>query len=451
MNRKDRPKRSNLERIIEVECLRLSSEGAGVGYHDGKATFVAGLLPGEIGEVQIFEEKKSWQRGSLISVQDATVSSQRMNPPCTVYGVCGGCQLQHLSYPETLVWKKRWVADNLTRIGKIDMDHVLMHSTIGMEDPWRYRNKGRFHRGEDHRLGYHQEKSNTIVRFTDCLLISEPMNQWLKEIEDILLKEAPEIKTLTLRENSQGEGMLVLEPVYEGEKIRELLGKMNSLLICSNKDNKLAGINSVWGINSEGKPELVIGKGDFRQEILGLEYKVSPLAFLQVNPIQTQKLYTTVLQWAERSPAKVVWDLYSGIGTITLALAAKAQKVWGIEENSYAVEDARVNALHNRIENVEFIAGKVEDTFQQIDEHPDLVVLDPPRAGAHRRVLEGLIELQPKQIIYVSCDPGTLARDLGILQSGGYQVREVLPVDMFPWTGHVECIIMMTNSGSKGK
>ncbi|MEL1134793.1 23S rRNA (uracil(1939)-C(5))-methyltransferase RlmD [Desulfitobacterium sp. THU1] len=451
MNRKERPKRFNIERIIEVECLRLSSEGAGVGYHDGKATFVAGLLPGEIGEVQIFEEKKSWQRGRLISVQDATVSSQRVNPPCTVYGVCGGCQLQHLSYPETLVWKKRWVADNLTRIGKIAMDNVLMYSTIGMEDPWRYRNKGRFHRGEDHRLGYHQEKSNTIVRFKDCLLISEPMNQWLKEVEDILLKEAPEIKTLTLRENTQGEGMLVLEPVNDGENIRELLGKMNSLLIGSNEKDKRLGISSVWGINDAGKPELLIGKGDFRQEILGLEYKVSPLAFLQVNPIQTQKLYSTVLQWAERSPAKVVWDLYSGIGTITLALAAKAQKVWGIEENPYAVEDARVNALHNRIENVEFMAGKVEDTFQKIDEHPDLVVLDPPRAGAHRRVLEGLIKLQPKRIIYVSCDPGTLARDLGILQSGGYQVREVQPVDMFPWTGHVEAIILMTNSGFKGK
>ncbi|AGA68783.1 23S rRNA (uracil-5-)-methyltransferase RumA [Desulfitobacterium dichloroeliminans LMG P-21439] len=451
MNKKNRSNQSKLERIIEVECLRLSSEGAGVGYHDGRATFVAGLLPGETGKVQIFEEKKSWQRGRLIDVLDATVSSQRVNPPCTVYGLCGGCQLQHLSYPETLAWKKRWVADNLMRIGKIAMDDVIMHPTMGMEDPWRYRNKGRFHRGVDHRLGYHQEKSNTIVRFTDCLLISEPMNRWLKEIEDILLKEAPEIKALTLRENSHGEGMLVLEPVSDGGSLRELLGKMDSLSIESNGNSKRAGIRSIWGVSAAGKPELLIGEGDFRQEILGLEYKVSPLAFLQVNPIQTQKLYTTVLQWAQRSPAEVVWDLYSGIGTITLALAAKAQKVWGIEENPYAVEDARMNAQHNRIENVEFIAGKVEDTFQEIDEHPDLVVLDPPRAGAHRRVLEGLIKLQPQQIICVSCDPGTLARDLGILQSGGYQVREVQPVDMFGWTAHVECIIMMTNSGLKGK
>jgi 23S rRNA (uracil1939-C5)-methyltransferase len=149
------------------------------------------------------------------------------------------------------------------------------------------------------------------------------------------------------------------------------------------------------------------------------------------------------LDWAELSTEKVVWDLYCGIGTITLALAVKAKKVWGIEENPYAVEDARENAQHNGMDNVEFIAGKVEDTFQQISDRPDIVVLDPPRAGAHRRVLERLVELEPEQIIYVSCDPGTLARDLGILQSGGYRVAEVQPVDMFPWTVHVETTILL--------
>lgn len=204
-----------------------------------------------------------------------------------------------------------------------------------------------------------------------------------------------------------------------------------------------AGLRWAWGINRSGEPERIAGQGDFTEDVLGAEFKISPLAFLQVNPTQTRRLYSTVLNWAELSTEKVVWDLYCGIGTITLALASKAKKVWGIEENPYAVADARENARRNGINNVEFIAGKVEDTFLQISDRPDIVVLDPPRAGAHKRVLERVLELVPDQIIYVSCDPGTLARDLGILQSGGYRVAEVQPVDMFPWTVHVECVVTL--------
>lgn len=452
-----------INKIIDLEGLRLSSEGMAVGYHEGKATFVPGLLPGEIGQVQIMEEKKNWQRGKLLRILKA--SEDRVNPPCSVYSVCGGCQLQHLNYEQTLVWKKQWVADALSRIGKIQLDSVTIHPTIGMDHPWRYRNKARLHCGEEGSLGYYQEKSKATVPFDDCLLISEGMNHWVREAEGFLSEEGkksfPQLTSITFRENSQGEGMMILDSLpdvslqdtslRDAQSLRALAGLGKEDIGSGSIEGTGSGISSVWGITHSGEPERIVGEGDFTENVLGAEFKISPLAFLQVNPTQTRRLYNTVLDWAELSKEKVVWDLYCGIGTITLALAAKAQKVWGIEENPYAVADARENAKCNQIDNVEFIPGKVEDTFRQITDHPDIVVLDPPRAGAHKRVLERLLELKPDQIIYVSCDPGTLARDLGILQSGGYRVVEVQPVDMFPWTMHVESIIMMTSNGQKGK
>jgi 23S rRNA (uracil1939-C5)-methyltransferase len=425
------------QEILELECLRLTSDGSGIGYDKGKATFVAGLLPGEVGQVQIIEQKKNWQKGNLLSI--IKESKERVEPPCTVFSTCGGCQLQHLNYAQTLEWKKNWVEDALKRIGKVPLENVKIYPTIGMDEPWRYRNKARLHRGVDNKLGYYQEKSNWTVRFSDCLLISEQMNGWVHEVEDNLRKipSADTIRTITFRENTRGEGMAVLDSV------QDKLPFITETQPMFKFEDKLKNIQSLWGINGKGVPELLDGEVDFTEEVLGLEYKISPLAFLQVNPIQTQKLYNITLDWAELSSDKVVWDLYSGIGTITLALAANAKKVWGIEENPYAVEDARRNARHNQISNVEFIAGKVEETFRKITEKPDRVVLDPPRAGAHRSVLDHLIELKPSRIVYVSCDPGTLARDLGILQTGGYRVLEVQPVDMFPWTHSVETVVLI--------
>lgn len=437
-------KQKSANSIINIECLRLSSDGSGVGYHEGKATFVPGLLPGEIGRTQIVEEKKNWQRGKLLSI--IMESEDRVMPPCTVFGTCGGCQLQHLDYEKTLEWKRRWVEDALSRIGKVDLENVKIHPTIGMDEPWRYRNKARVHYGTQRTLGYYQEKSNSTVQFSDCLLISEQMNGWIRVVREQLEKDLnSDVATVTFRENSRGKGIVILNPVRDDKFLKETLGNEaeGTLNIGLQYEENQSALQAIWEVNKKGTPEILYGEDDFSEEHLGFEFKISPLAFLQVNPIQTRKLYNTVLQWASLSKEKVVWDLYSGIGTITLALAAKAKKVWGIEENPYAVEDAWKNAEHNQIDNVEFIAGKVEDTFQQITERPDIVVLDPPRAGAHRKVLERLIELEPSRIIYVSCDPGTLARDLGILQCGGYQVDEVQPVDMFPWTNHVETVVCL--------
>jgi len=416
----------------QLECLRLISDGSGIGYINGIATFVVGLLPGEIGEVEVYEAKKKWQRAKLLKLIKR--SPERIDAPCTVYEGCGGCQLQHTTYEETLQWKQRSVEDALSRIGKIDVEVKPIH---GMLNPWRYRNKARLHREPTGKLGYYKEKSKDLVHFSDCLLLSERMNRWIRLTEEFLTAGFEEIHTLTFRENTRGEGLLLLEgpptKVLSAEDNPEFFETLHK-----------EGVRSVWGTHSEGTLALVWGEEDFGQTILDMTFDVSPLSFLQVNPVQTDVLYTHVLEGAALTGNEIVWDLYSGIGTLALALASKAQKVTGIEENPYAVEDAIQNAVNNNaVGHVEFLKGKVESRIMKLDEKPDVVVLDPPRTGMHPIVVQRLLELKPRRIIYVSCDPGTLARDLGVLTQGGYAVQSVQPVDMFPWTQHVETVVCL--------
>lgn len=416
-----------------LECLRLISDGSGVGYMNGIATFVPGLLPGETGEVEVYYAKKKWQRARLQSIIKR--SPERIAAPCSVFEGCGGCQLQHTTYEETLLWKQRWVEDALSRIGKISVE---VKPVIGMPTPWRYRNKARLHREPTGKLGYYKEKSKDLVHFSDCLLLSERMNRWIRLTEEFLTDGFAEIHTLTFRENTMGEGQLLLE----GPPTKAL----------SDADNPdffealfKEGVRSVWGTDSEGSLALVWGEEAFSQTILDMTFDVSPLSFLQVNPLQTDVLYSHVLEGAALTGDEIVWDLYSGIGTLALALASKAKKVTGIEENPFAVEDAIQNAVNNNaIGHVEFLKGKVESRMMKIDEQPDVVVLDPPRTGMHPIVVQRLLELKPQRIIYVSCDLGTLARDLGLLTQGGYRVNSVQPVDMFPWTQHVESVVLMS-------
>ena len=416
----------------KIECLRLISDGSGIGYVNGIATFVQGLLPGETAEVLVSEAKKRWQRARLLKIIEN--SPERTNPPCSVFEGCGGCQLQHTTYEETLLWKQRWVEDVLTRIGKFSIE---VKPTIGMKHPWRYRNKARLHRKSTGELGYYKEKSQDLVNFNDCLLLSDRMNNWIRRTEELLAGGYSEIHTLTFRENTKKEGLLLLEggpstvlSVVENQVLFETLAK--------------EGIRSVWGTNAEGELQLIWGDKEFSQTILDLTFEVSPLSFLQVNSLQTDVLYKLVLEGAALTGEEIVWDLYSGIGTLALALATKAKKVTGIEENPYAVENAIQNAVRNNaVGHVEFLKGKVEQRMMKIEEQPDVVVLDPPRAGVHTDVLNRLLELKPERIIYVSCDPGTLARDLGRLTTGGYGVQNVQPVDMFPWTQHVETVVLL--------
>ncbi|HZK54221.1 MAG TPA: 23S rRNA (uracil(1939)-C(5))-methyltransferase RlmD [Desulfosporosinus sp.] len=415
-----------------LECLRLLSDGSGIGYMNGIATFVPGLLPGETGEVVVYEAKKKWQRARLLSI--IKCSSERIEAPCSVFEGCGGCQLQHTNYEETLRWKQRWVEDALTRIGKVSVE---VKPVIGLPVPWRYRNKARLHREPTGKLGYYKEKSKDLIHFSDCLLLSERMNRWIRLTEEFLKEGFEEIHTLTFSENIKKEGTLLLEgtpkKVLSAEDNPEFFEALFK-----------EGVRSVWGTDSEGGLSLVWGEEAFQQTILDMTFDVSPLSFLQVNSIQTDVLYTHVLEEAALTGEEIVWDLYSGIGTLAIALSSKSQKVTGIEENPFAVEDAIQNAVNNNaVGHVEFLKGKVESRMMKIEEQPDVVVLDPPRAGMHPIVVQRLLELKPQRIIYVSCDPGTLARDISVLSLGGYKVESVQPVDMFPWTQHVETVVCL--------
>lgn len=412
-----------------LECFGLASNGSGVCRDQGMTTFVPGLLPGEKGEVIIEERKKNWQRGKLRTLMET--SPLRTEPPCGVFRVCGGCQLQHMDYALTLEWKTRWVEDALARIGKVKAE---VYQTIGMEFPWRYRNKARLHRAGSGKLGYFQEKTNSNIIFADCLLLSEQMNAWAGVISGFL-DENRQIHTVTLRVNTQHEGLILCEGNYQPALIK----KAEQWATEWNQNN----LKSIWGINNSGTLENWWGTMSLSETIMGMKFAVSPLAFFQVNSIQTEVLYNLVLDWANLTGKELVWDLYCGVGTMTLALARKAAKVLGIEENPYAVIDARQNAKNNAVNNVQFEQGKVELLISELEEKPDLVVLDPPRAGLQSEVIAKLLELKPRQIIYVSCDPGTLARDTGSLVSGGYSLTRVQPVDMFPWTQHVETVMSL--------
>lgn len=444
--------RQNFKGQFKLDCLRLLSDGSGIGYKEGLATFVPGLLPGETGLVEVTEGKKRWQRARLLTIIQS--SPERLDPPCSIFEECGGCQLQHMSYSETLRWKQHWVEDALLRIGKINVE---VRPVIGMAAPWRYRNKARLHRDQTGQLGYYKEKSQALVHFQDCLLLSERMNRWIRRTEELLTgdplslnyrQEAltpklsqgfEQVHTFTFRENTQEEGLLLLE----GGDFSSLSAEVENNPELFNALSQ-EGLRSIWWTNSKGGLELVWGDEIFHHAILGMNFKVSPLSFLQVNSIQTEILYDFVRTEAGLTGEEYVWDLYTGIGTLALCIAPKAKKVLGIEENPFAIKDALENAaIQKNPGQVEFLVGKVEDLMINIDDQPDVVVLDPPRAGMHPDVIKRLLEVKPKRIVYVSCDPGTLARDLGVLTAGSYVVESVQPVDMFPWTMHVETVVLI--------
>jgi len=426
---------------LDIEIVRLASDGSGVGYTDGITTFVPRMLPGEKGKIQLTEQKKSYRRAQIVEIEQ--MSEERVEPPCTVYPVCGGCNLQHVEYQTTLAWKQRWVEDALRRIG--GFTDIRVEPVLGMDDPWRYRNKAVLHRDLKGRFGYYREKSKDVTVFDDCLLLRQETNHRIKKMQQVIGECCEGIKTATFRESNRGKGLLVFDGNTENTKeLDQLISKLKEQAEFSPQS---CSITIPRGNNVfEGS-----GAQYLNEHLNDLRFKVSPRSFLQVNPAQTAVLYGLVLDWAGLTGEDEVWDLYCGIGTMTLMLAQRAKRVLGIEENPYAIADAQENAEDNNIINVRFVEGKVEEKLAALSETPDLIVCDPPRAGMEPEVLEGLLDIGPERIIYVSCNPATLARDLKVLCRNTYRIKRVQPVDMFPWTQHVECIILMTNCGQKEK
>lgn len=410
--------------VFEIEITDITNDGDGVGKKDGFVWFVKNAIPGDFVEAGVMKIKKNYGYARLIRVIRA--SDDRVEARCKKARACGGCTLQCMDYAAQLQFKRNKVKNNLVRIGGFDESDIeaKLKDTIGMESPWRYRNKAIIPVGRDKEgkitAGFYAAHSHNIVSCEDCLLQPEEFREIIGE----LLKEhGDEMTHILLR---------------KGFHTGQIMG-----YAVENHDN-----NAVLS----GKLTNIYGQETIEDTISGLIFKISPRSFFQVNSLQVENLYAKALEYAELSGDEIVWDLYCGTGTITLSLARKAKRVYGVEIVEDAIRDAEENARANNITNAKFYVGKAEEiTLRDDFEKPDVVVVDPPRKGCDIVCLETIIRMEPMRVVYVSCDSATLARDLKILCDAGYEIREATPVDMFPQTTHVETIALLSNNFSKPK
>jgi 23S rRNA (uracil1939-C5)-methyltransferase len=434
----------------------MGHEGEGVGRINGMAVFVKGALKGEKVLVEIEEIHKDYLKGKAVRILKE--SSQRVKPPCPYTGECGGCTLQHLSYEGQLEYKRQKVKDNLERIGKI---YTKVHDVIGMVNPLNYRNKGQFVIGEvggKKVTGFFSLHSHQIVPVDYCMIqhpssnkVAEVAREWLNECDEIKAYDRKTGKGLVRHVVPRvafktGEIMAII--VINGDDIpckRDLIKRLKEEV--KGVKSVILNINRKRGKAVLGEKNIVIyGKSHIEDYIGDLKFEISPLSFFQVNPHQTEVLYEKVMEYADLTGKEVVLDLYSGIGTISLFAAKKASFVYGIESVKEAVEYAVKNAKANGIENVEFIWGKAEEELSKLLDRgikAEVVILDPPREGCDKNVIKAIAEMNPQKVVYVSCNPSTLARDLRYLADVGYTTLEVQPVDMFPYTHHVESIALV--------
>lgn len=448
---------------IECDIIGLTHEGDGVGRIEGYTLFVHGGLPGEKVQAEVISIGKSFGRARITELIERSTS--RQSPPCPIYDSCGGCQLQHLNYAEQLRWKRQHVIDSLVRIGKLSLEgesgldgsSVIVHPTIGMSDPWRYRNKAQVPIGfaEGGLIGgFYEQGSNDIVEMDACLIQQEENEETVRAV-----KEAARMLDISAYNRVNGKGLLrhvvVRHTQTTGQRMVVLVTNGSTIPhaqeLVSLIREKVPGVVSVCqSINTAQTPvvfgdetKVLWGEEVIYDEIDGIQFAISPRSFFQVNPEQTERLYRTAMEYAALTGEETVVDAYCGAGTISLFLARSARKVYGVEIVPEAIEDARRNALLNGVKNVEFAVGAAEvvmPRWQKEGVIPDVIVVDPPRKGCDGALIATMLELRPSRIVYVSCNPSTLARDLRLLEDGGYRTVEVQPVDMFPHTGHVEAV-----------
>lgn len=420
----------------EIRIHDFSHNGEGVGRIDGIPVFVPGLLPGEKAQIRLTEVKKRFARGGLLELE--SLSPERRTPPCPVYERCGGCSLQHLSDAAQLEMKRNKVQQALKRIG--GQEDLPVTGTWGMDDPWRYRNKVQF-QVHDSQLGYFSYHTHRFVPIQDCLLLPGDMVALKKRIENFLHGSEIRPEQVILRKSHlTGTFMVLFQGSRPGRHLLKTLGETLG------RDPEISSLG--WVESSSHRYSHVYGQDYMEEEILGLSFRISPQSFAQINHVQMENLYRYVLDKAEIRPTDLVLDLYCGIGTLTCLAARKAQKAVGIEQVHAAIADARLNARNNGLENLTFHSGDAEALLPELVSAgmvPDVVILDPPRAGARKEVLDALLLAGPRTICYISCDPATLARDLEILTSpGDYRIHTVKPVDLFCQTHHVECVVLMS-------
>ncbi|EHK2306201.1 23S rRNA (uracil(1939)-C(5))-methyltransferase RlmD [Clostridium perfringens] len=448
----------NKEYIFDI--ISQGYEGEGIAKIDNKyPIFIEGALKGEKVKVRIVKVNKNFAYGKLMEVLEA--SEERVNPPCAIYKRCGGCKLQHASYKAQLDFKWDRVKDCVSKIGKLDPS--IVKYPLGMENPWRYRNKVQLPIGlinGEVKIGFFAPRSHDIIDMESCLIQDEIgdkvvklTREWIEKFNirpynvDGEYDEKGIVRHIMIRRGfTTNEVMVVL--VTNGEKLPhkeefvDLMVKnipgIKSVIqnINSKKTNVILGLESktLWGEDT-----ISDYIGDFR-------FNISPLSFFQVNPTQTEVLYGKALEYANLTGNEEVFDAYCGTGTITLFLSQKAKKVYGVEIIPQAIDNAWINAKENKVENVEFFVGESEVVIPDLINKgvkADVVVVDPPRKGCDKKLLDAITNIDAKKIVYVSCDPSTLGRDLKVLEDNGYKTLEVQPVDMFPNTAHIENVALL--------
>ncbi len=415
---------------VELTVEDLSHMGDGVGRYRGFTLFVPGGLPGEKVLATVARLKKNYGTARMDEI--IQYAPERATPVCEEYNACGGCQLQHVNYQEQLAWKQSFVSKTLQKIGGLSVEIAPI---LSMEEPWAYRNKVQLHVGMLHGrrwLGFYQLGSHNLVPITNCRLLPEGFQDIISQFNEVI-GAAKSITQVWLRKSFTYQEFMVAVFV-EGNTLprgieRVIAGMDNtSMVVMNNKKQVLA----------------VHGNDHIKERIGQLDFLISPLSFFQINPVQTESLYKCASSFAQLTGAETLWDLYCGTGTLGLYMADRCNKLFGVEADASAVKDAQSNAALNEISNAKFYRGKVEDTLSDIwqSNQENVVILDPPRKGCHEKTINTLLKILPSRIVYVSCNPATLARDLKAL-STSYIVRQVQPVDMFPQTGHVECVVLI--------
>lgn len=424
---------------VTLSIHGLGSSGEGVGYFKGYTIFVDGALPQETILAQLTDCRKTYGFAKLVSI--ITRSPDRVKPPCPLFGKCGGCQLQHLSYEKQLIAKTQRVSDAISRIGKIDP--FIVQPCISSPLTLAYRNKIQLPvLGTT--LGLYAKNSHELIPVDHCLIHCELGETVFQKIKEIIKHNPFPLRHVLIKSAISTQQVLVIlvttqrEPPLEiAQKIMEEIPHVKGVIhnIHTGKENVILG--EIY--------QTLIGNPQIIEKLCGLSFSISAASFFQVNPLQAEQLYLKGLELAKVRPTDTVLDAYCGVGTISLIFSKQAKKVIGVECVPEAIFDAQENAKRNHITNVEFICANSEDFIHTLNQI-DLLILNPPRKGADPSFLEGVKKLKPKKIIYISCDPATLARDLHILESAGFKTMIVQPFDMFPQTSHVECVALISQS-----
>lgn len=445
------------DKMYVVEIVDIGQGGVGIGKFEGFTVFVDGGLVKDKIKVKITKSKKNYAVGEIVEILEP--SPYRVERKCSKeLKECGGCQIQELDYKEQLNLKTNEVKQVISRIGKLD--DVVIHNALGMEEPFRYRNKAQFPIQKVDGvpvIGFYKKKSHDIIPTNQCIIQHDVNDKIIKIIKTYIRAYKVSIydeKTHTgvLRHLvtkvgfTTKEVMVVL--VANGRKL-PYLNELASVL----KENIPGFKTLVVNVNREktnvilgNENRIIYGDGKINDNIGDLVFEISPLSFFQVNPVQTEILYNKALEYANLGENDTVFDIYCGIGTISLFLAQKAKKVYGIEIVEEAIKDAKKNAKINNLDNVEFYVGKAEEVVPKMykqGKRANVVVVDPPRKGCDEKVLDTIISMQPDRVVYVSCNPSTLARDLNYLDERGYTCLEVQPVDMFPHSVHIENVALI--------